>query len=218
MVPQLPGGHIAGALAGLLELLVRPMDLQLRGAGGVERAARIPVEEHVVAGIRGQRLGHGSAGHQCAGGRQARAELRSQRGATDCSLALPALGGDRGFRQVGSASNGEGAHAWPPLTDQPTLPRPNRAPIHQKQPLQHQLAILGAQLTIALPAQAGLAHAVGGGVDTGAGHDTSLGMGPVSCWFRGLWGGDCRWVGVLRWWSCTQCGALRLADRVRIKS
>ncbi|MEY4354858.1 MAG: hypothetical protein RLZZ609_3099 [Cyanobacteriota bacterium] len=77
------GRHIAGALAGLLELLVRPMDLRLRGAGGVERAARIPVQEHVVAGVRGQRLGHGTAGHQCAGGRQARAELGSQRGSTD---------------------------------------------------------------------------------------------------------------------------------------
>jgi hypothetical protein len=83
MVPQVPGGHIAGALAGLLELLVRPVDLQLRGAGGVERGAGIPVEEHVVAGVCGQRLGHGSAGHQCAGGRQARAELGSQGGATD---------------------------------------------------------------------------------------------------------------------------------------
>jgi hypothetical protein len=41
------------------------------------------VEEHVVAGVRGQRLGHGSAGHQCAGGRQARAEFGSQGGATD---------------------------------------------------------------------------------------------------------------------------------------
>jgi hypothetical protein len=68
----------------------------------------------------------------------------------------------------------------PPLTEQPTLPRPNRAPIDQKQPLQHQLAILGAQLTIALPAQAGLAQAVGGSVDTGVGHDTSLGLGSVS--------------------------------------
>jgi hypothetical protein len=83
LVPQVPGRHIAGVLAGLLELLIRPVDLRLRGAGGVERAARIPVQEHVVAGVRGQRLGHGSAGHRCAGGRQARAELGSQGGATD---------------------------------------------------------------------------------------------------------------------------------------
>ncbi len=44
MVPQMPGRHIARALAGLLELLIRPVDLCLRGAGGVERAARIPVQ------------------------------------------------------------------------------------------------------------------------------------------------------------------------------
>jgi hypothetical protein len=140
------------------------------------------------------------------------------RGATDCSLALPALGGDRGFREVGSASNGEGALAWTPLTDQPTRSGTNRAPISLQQPLQHQLAILGAQLTIALPGQAGLAQAVGGGVDTGVGHDTSLGLGSVSCWFRGLWGGDCRWVGVLRGWSHIQTSALRVVYRIPIKS
>ncbi len=67
VMPQVPGRHIARALAGLLELLIRPMDHRLRGAGGVERGARIPVEEHVVAGVRRHGLGHGSAGHQCAG-------------------------------------------------------------------------------------------------------------------------------------------------------
>jgi len=36
LVPQVPGRHIAGALAGLLEVLIGPMDLRLRGAGGVE--------------------------------------------------------------------------------------------------------------------------------------------------------------------------------------
>ena len=63
MVPQVLGGHIAGALAGLLELLVRPVDLRLRGACGVEGGAGVPVQEHVVAGFCGVEISYGSGGY-----------------------------------------------------------------------------------------------------------------------------------------------------------
>jgi hypothetical protein len=62
MVPQVPGRHVARPLAGLLEVLIGPMDLRLRGAGGVKRGARIPVQEHVVAGFWGVEISHGSGG------------------------------------------------------------------------------------------------------------------------------------------------------------
>lgn len=39
------------------------MDLRLRGAGGVKRAARIPVQEHVVAGFWGVEISYGSCGY-----------------------------------------------------------------------------------------------------------------------------------------------------------
>ena len=83
LVPQVPSRHVARALASLLEILIGPVDLRLRGAGGVERTARIPVQEHEVAGLSGEGLGHGSVGHRFAGGNKARADLRSQGGATD---------------------------------------------------------------------------------------------------------------------------------------
>jgi hypothetical protein len=76
MVPQVLGGHIAGGLASLLEVLIGPMDLRLRGAGGVERGARIPVEEHVVAGFSGVEISHGSGGCRSEGSRTGYLEQR----------------------------------------------------------------------------------------------------------------------------------------------
>jgi hypothetical protein len=61
VVLQMPCSHIPGGVAGPLEVLVRPVDLGLGGAGGVERGACGPVEEDVVAVIRGG-LSHGSKG------------------------------------------------------------------------------------------------------------------------------------------------------------
>jgi hypothetical protein len=60
VVPQVPCRHIAGALAGLLEILICPVDLCLCGAGGVGGGAGIPVQEHVVAGFWGVEISHGS--------------------------------------------------------------------------------------------------------------------------------------------------------------
>ena len=60
VVLHVPGGHIAGGVASQLEVAVRPVDLGLGGAGGVERGTRGPVNEHVVAVIRGGGISHGS--------------------------------------------------------------------------------------------------------------------------------------------------------------
>ena len=50
MVPQVPGRHVARPLAGPLEVLIRSVDLQLRGAGGVERAGGIPAAVVTTSG------------------------------------------------------------------------------------------------------------------------------------------------------------------------
>jgi hypothetical protein len=62
VVLQVPCGHIAGGVACPLEVAVRLVDLDLGGAGGVERGACGPREEHVVAVFRGGGLSHGSGG------------------------------------------------------------------------------------------------------------------------------------------------------------
>jgi hypothetical protein len=60
LVSQVPGRDVERTLASPFEVLIRPVDLRLRGAGGVVRAARIPVQEHVVAGFWGVEISHGS--------------------------------------------------------------------------------------------------------------------------------------------------------------
>lgn len=62
LVRQVPGRHVARPLADPLEVLIRPVDLQLRGMGGVRRGACVSVEEHVVAGFWGVEISQGSGG------------------------------------------------------------------------------------------------------------------------------------------------------------
>jgi len=101
-MPQVPRRHVARALPGPLQVLIRPVDLSGCGPGGVERRAGDPVEQHVVTGVRGEWLGHGASSHRRAGGRKARAGSTGQRGATQCRVALGwALVGLRGFRGGG---------------------------------------------------------------------------------------------------------------------
>jgi len=64
-VRQVPGRHIAVSVARSPEVEVRPMDLRLSGAGGIEGGAGVAVKEHVIpvllAGLNGGRLRHGEA-------------------------------------------------------------------------------------------------------------------------------------------------------------
>ena len=48
-VPQVPGCHVSGGMASPLEVAVGPVDFGLGGAGGVQRGAGGPVQEHVGA-------------------------------------------------------------------------------------------------------------------------------------------------------------------------
>jgi hypothetical protein len=100
---QVPRRHVARVLPGPLQVLVGPMDLGWRSPGGVERKAGVPVEQHIVAGIRGEWLGHGASSHRSAGGRKARAPSTGKRDPTQCRVALGggAWGGFRGFRGEG---------------------------------------------------------------------------------------------------------------------
>ena len=59
---QVPGRHIPVAITGSTEVEVGPVNLGLGGAGGVERRAGLPVQEHVVAGFWGVEISHGSGG------------------------------------------------------------------------------------------------------------------------------------------------------------
>jgi len=61
-MPQMPCRHVAGWMAGPLEVAIGPMDLGRRGAGAVEGHAGGPVEEHVIGVFRGGRFSHGSGG------------------------------------------------------------------------------------------------------------------------------------------------------------
>ena len=62
---QVPGRHIAIAVTRSPEVEVRPVDLRLSGAGGIEGGAGVAVQEHVIpswlAGLNEGRLRHGAA-------------------------------------------------------------------------------------------------------------------------------------------------------------
>ncbi len=50
---HMPGRHIAAGAAGHLEALVRLLDFQVGGAGGVVGGAGVAVEQHVVGDSHG---------------------------------------------------------------------------------------------------------------------------------------------------------------------
>ena len=60
----MPCSHVPGGVSNPLEVAVRPKDLCLGGAGGVERGAGGPVKKHVVGVFRGGRFSHGSGNCQ----------------------------------------------------------------------------------------------------------------------------------------------------------
>jgi len=64
-VRQVPGRHVAVAIAGSTEVCIGPVNLGLSGAGGVEGGAGVAVQKHVIpswlAGLNGGRLRHGAA-------------------------------------------------------------------------------------------------------------------------------------------------------------
>jgi hypothetical protein len=59
---QVPRRHIPIAIPGSPEVEVRPVDLGLGGAGGVEGGAGVAVQEHVIAGFWGVEISQGSGG------------------------------------------------------------------------------------------------------------------------------------------------------------
>ena len=65
LVRQVHGRHVAIAIPRSTEVEVRPVDLRLGGAGGVQGGAGVAVQEHVIpgwlAGLNGGRLRHGVA-------------------------------------------------------------------------------------------------------------------------------------------------------------
>lgn len=62
---QVPGRHIAVAIARSTEVCIGPVDLGHGGAGGVEGGASVAVQKHVIpcwlAGLNEGRLRHGAA-------------------------------------------------------------------------------------------------------------------------------------------------------------